>query len=76
MENPILIRCDDCAEASCLLDCGEEFVSVAGDLLVDAANCEAGGLPSCVAACDKSAKKTVRGGSLREKRIKIADRIY
>jgi Fe-S-cluster-containing hydrogenase component 2 len=78
MENPVLIRCEGCAQAGCQIVCGEEaIVNVAGDILVDRVKCapckgSGGEVPSCVAACGKSAKKTLWGGSLNEKRVKAS----
>jgi Fe-S-cluster-containing hydrogenase component 2 len=80
MDKVILVRCDDCAQASCLVECGEDaIVNVAGDILVDCVKCaecggDSGELPSCVAGCDKSLTKTLRSGSEAEKRKRTADR--
>jgi Fe-S-cluster-containing dehydrogenase component len=70
------------------LACGQDaIVVVAGDVLVDTAKCllcekrgagdrSSGDItPSCVVQCAGSAKKSLRAGSLREKRIAAAERI-
>ncbi|MDR0638311.1 MAG: hypothetical protein LBG27_05310 [Spirochaetaceae bacterium] len=66
----------------------DAIVVVAGDILVDTAKCSlcerrsAGNgfsgdrTPFCVAQCAESAKKSLRTGSLCEKRIAAAERIY
>jgi Fe-S-cluster-containing dehydrogenase component len=84
MDGIILVRCDDCAQASCLIDCGEDAIVVAaGDVLVDTVKCgpcgkagAAGEAPPCVVQCDKSARKTIRAGSAQEKRTKTVDRCH
>jgi Fe-S-cluster-containing hydrogenase component 2 len=87
MQELMFVRCDGCAEAACALECGQgAIIEVAGDILVDRAKCvpcdtrrteeAGGGLPRCIALCDKAGVKSLRSDSLSEKRTKTVEKIY